>query len=472
MASSLGYDELEQPVSLSEHDSEVDSTSAVALFGERARLAALHDSRILDTPPDADFDEFAELAAAICGVPMAQINFIDAYRQWTKSSFGIEGPTVPRETSICSTAIKREGDVVIVPDAYADDDLADNPFVVDEPRIRFYAGAPIRSPEGHPLGMLCVLDRVPRSLNVEQAEALKTLAKQLATQVELRRSLRATAQTAATLNQNVGDLSRVATSLEARNRDLDETVEHQMQELRRTSAALRETLEERQRLARQLISAQELERRRIANEIHDDSLQVVTALGMRLQLLGQRIRSEEERRDLQSLEETLTDAITRLRRQMASMAPSVLDRGLAGALRCLLDDIERDAGVTYTLANRLGEEPPAEAKTVVYRIAQEAINNIRKHANASTIHVALDEHEGMLGATIRDDGVGFEPARRIQSPVGHLGLTTMRERAEMAGGTLEVSSQPGSGTTISVAIPTASTRPKEDDGGPAPTASC
>jgi formate hydrogenlyase transcriptional activator len=152
---------------------------------EQERLEALRRSGILDTAPEHAYDQLTELAASICGTPVAILSLIDSDRQWFKSKVGFATSETSRDVAFCAHTIV-ERDLLVVPDATADQRFADNPLVTSEPHIRFYAGAPLITPEGHVLGTLCVLDYVPRQLSDQQREALQILSSQAVAQLELR----------------------------------------------------------------------------------------------------------------------------------------------------------------------------------------------------------------------------------------------------------------------------------------------
>jgi signal transduction histidine kinase len=252
----------------------------------------------------------------------------------------------------------------------------------------------------------------------------------------------------------LGELGRafdeMAMALQQRQRE----AERAEAEAQASLVVLQASDEERRRLVIHLTQAQEQERGRIASDIHDDSIQAMTAVGIRLETLRRRLTDPEQLRVLEELEETVVLSIARLRHLLFELRPPVLDReGLAPALRVYLDELSKETGLWYEIDNQLTVEPPGETRRILYRITQEALTNVRKHARARRVIVSLHEEERGFRVRVRDDGQGFVMREPEEQAPGHLGFTAMRERAEIAGGWWRVASAPQVGTTVEFWLP-------------------
>ncbi len=213
---------------------------------------------------------------------------------------------------------------------------------------------------------------------------------------------------------------------------------------------------QRQALLTRLVTVQEEERRQIANGIHDDSIQTMFAVKIRLHLLRAETRDQRHLDMLAQVDLTIDQAITRLRRLLFDLRPVALDQeGLAPAIRMYLDQMRADGGPDYEVEEDLEGELSQEARAIIYRIAQEALANVRKHAQATKVTVSLASQPGGILVHIQDDGRGFVLEEATRARPGHLGLAAMRERAETAGGWLQMESAPGAGAVVEYWVPVA-----------------
>jgi signal transduction histidine kinase len=211
---------------------------------------------------------------------------------------------------------------------------------------------------------------------------------------------------------------------------------------------------ERQKLVVQVLQSQEHERQRLAEALHDDSVQAIGAVAMRLGMLADDVRDPEHSSALEGLRHDVMDTGKRLRRLIFELQPVELDRqGLATALNVYLERAREEDGLDFDLQDRMTRQPAMATRRLLYRTAQEAIVNVRKHAQASMVEVLLHEYDGGFVVTVRDDGKGFLVDEAVQVRPGHLGLPSMRERVETAGGSLTVESDSGGGSTLEIRMP-------------------
>ena len=234
--------------------------------------------------------------------------------------------------------------------------------------------------------------------------------------------------------------------------------------LRRGVELLMSESRDRQALLRQLIRAREEERLRIAAEIHDDAIQLISAANFRLQQLRLRLRDEAARGILDKLQETLTLSSGHLRQLIFDLRPSGLEGGSLGtALRAYLEHMHAETGIAYQLDDRLTPRAPDGIALLIHRNVLETLANVRTHARASTVTVELLDVEHGYLVRIADDGVGYDPAD-VEDRPGHLGLVLIRERAELAGGWCRIESSPNAGTTVEFWVPLAASSTEPDKG--------
>jgi signal transduction histidine kinase len=222
------------------------------------------------------------------------------------------------------------------------------------------------------------------------------------------------------------------------------------EQLHKNMDVLRRTMQDRHRLLMRLEDAQEEERRRIAADIHDDPIQVISAADLRAQRLARQISDPQLRGEVEALQATLAQSVERLRHLLFELRPPSLDReGLVAALRAYVSGRE---GPDVVIEDELPGEPAPDIRALLFRIAQEALTNAWKHSGAKRVTVSVVAEEGGIRLRIVDDGGGFDAAAPPPDH-GHIGLPTMVERAELAGGRCQIESQPGGGTTVDAWLP-------------------
>jgi signal transduction histidine kinase len=286
--------------------------------------------------------------------------------------------------------------------------------------VRSFAAVPLRSSGA--LGWVMLMSDQPDAVSAGDLEMASEVAAQLAIAV-----------------------------VQARLREAERT---RRAELEGTVADLRRMDEQRQRLLSRLVTAQEEERKRVASDIHDDSIQAMTAASIRIETLGRGLSDPASADRLAVVRDSVSRAIGRLRRLLFELRPPALDReGLVPALREMLQQVAEDSGMLFRIGGELQVEPSEDLRATAYRIVQEAVANVRKHSEAREVEVRVATSDGGLLVEVRDDGKGFEVAEALGGQPGHLGLTSMRERAELAGGWLDIRSSQGRGTTLEFWLP-------------------
>lgn len=381
------------------------TTDPLPVLRDVERLAVLERARLLDTDAEPAFDRLTALAARLLDAPVALVTLVDDERQFFKSCIGLPEPwassrQTPLTHSFCQYSVATNEPLVIA-DARQDPVLQHNEAIVDLGVVA-YAGVPIRI-RSEPLGSFCVIDSEPRDWTDRDLAVLEELGAAVGDLVDLR----------------IGDLAG----------------------------------RERQHVLAYMVEAQEAERARIATEIHDDPLQVITAISIRLQLMRRHV-DETQTALLDTLVENVQEVSGKLRRLLFDLRPSGLDEyGLGEAVRAYLSEFSADDCPVWTVRDlALDVDIPPAMRLVLFRIAQQAIANSVSHARATQLEILLEPDEGGIVLLVTDDGVGFD-AREATPQPGHLGLITMRERTEVAGGRFRATSAPGCGTSVRAWLP-------------------
>lgn len=394
------------------------------------RLTELRSYRVLDTPPETAFDDVTKLAANICLTPISLISLVDARRIWFKSKMGILASQIPRIDGFCSSAILSER-LLIVPDARANRRLASHPLVTSDPKLRFYAGAPLITPRGLRVGTLCVVDTRVRHLSTEQTGALECLARTVVIQLELRRAVKDYAEA----QQTILEL-QIQTEAHVRERE---------KQLASTERSL-------QRLSGQLIVAQDDERRRIARELHDSTGQLLAALSMNIRQMQKEssvanVHKFEECRDL------INTASEEIRNLSYLLHPPMMDElGLAASLSLYAEGFEKRSGISIQVevSPEVGRLD-ANREITLFRIIQESLGNIHRHSGSATASVRVFCNGTDTILEVRDRGRGLPSVSGgVRTP--GVGITSMQERLRMFGGNLQIESS-ANGTTVRAILP-------------------
>jgi signal transduction histidine kinase len=399
-------------------------------INEVARISELRRYAILDTPAETAFDDLTKLAAYVCGTPISLVSLVDTGRIWFKSKVGLAASEIPRIDGFCASAILTD-ELLIVPDAAADERLATHPLVTSDPKVRFYAGSPLITPRGHRVGTLCVIDTIPRDLNAEQTDALRSLARTVVTQLELRHSVK-----------GHGEAQELLSGLQART-------ERQVEQRTEQLASANESL---QRLSAQLIKARDEERRRIARELHDSTGQVLAALSMTLNKM-QKDSSVVNLEKFTECVEMIDSVTAEIRNLSYLLHPPLMDEvGLASAVERYAQGFAKRSGLSINVEvspelGRLDEN----REIALFRIIQEALGNIHRHSGSltATIKIFCLERDTVL--EVRDHGRGMPSNSGDEMSFG-VGIISMQERLREFGGSLRIESNQ-EGTIVRATLP-------------------
>ena len=210
-----------------------------------------------------------------------------------------------------------------------------------------------------------------------------------------------------------------------------------------------------QQLPRQILQAQEAERQRLARELHDEAAQALTSLLVQLRLLERAREPEKAQQQVQQLREQTAQVLEDVRRVALDLRPTILDDlGLGAALEWRVDELKRASDIKAAIRiEGLQQRLPREIELIFYRVGQESLSNIARHAQASQVAISLRREAGMISLEVVDDGIGFDPTRLPAGPPRGLGLLGMRERMAMINGSLTIEAEPGRGTRLLAQAP-------------------
>ena len=388
---------------------------------EQARIQALLQYEILDTEAEVEYDGFVKLASYICQTPIALVSLVDPTRQWFKAKVGCSAPETSRDIAFCAHAIF-QSDMFVVPDTLTDPRFMDNPLVTGEPYIRFYAGAPLITPEGLAIGTLCAIDQVPRDLTGEQLTALQFLAWQVVTQLELRRQTK--------------ELQQL---VESKNK-LFHIVSHDLRSPFNGILAFSQTLaEEAETLSRE--------------EIQDFSQTVLTSAEQFMHLIDNLLQCT--RFELGTLDYQPTTVA------LDTVAMNVLTLLKGNSAKKKIDIVYQANSAAEVFAD----------STMLHSIVQNLVGNALKFTPVEgRVTIQTEEQDTMIQVSVIDTGVGVSPeklaglfevmaGRSTDGTAGEkgtgLGLLLCKDLVEKHGGRLWVDSVVGQGTSFHFTLPKA-----------------
>lgn len=389
---------------------------------EVERLQALRDYAILDTLPEQDFEDLTKIASEICQTPISLITFIDSERQWFKSSHGLDATETPRDNGFCALAIATPNEILTVKDSRDDSRFRDHPLVSGDPHIVFYAGVPLISPEGHPLGTICVIDKKPRELTTGQLDCLRALSHQVVKLLEFKR-----------INENLKESQK---EIKVRNEELEKfayTVSHDLKSplnnIIELSACLKEEQEGKQSKAGE----------EIINHITNSSMRLKSLIdGIISHYVGDNIEVKRKNEI-----------------NVNSLFKEIID---------LLNPI-RDYDITYTSNVKKIEVNEVAIKQILTNLLS---NSIKYNTNEKVkIDIQVKSIATINEFVIQDNGIGIDNSQfskifdtfttlgtldRFNTMGTGIGLSTVKKLVEKLGGSISVVSEVGNGSTFTFSI--------------------
>ena len=369
---------------------------------EDSRIQALHDLKILDTPPEERFDRITKIAQIMFDIPIALVSLVDTDRQWFKSCAGLSAKQTPRSMSFCSHAILEE-DVLTVNDAAQDERFLDNPLVTGEPKIRFYAGKPIRDPDGNKLGTLCIIDTKPRDFSRADKSVLIDLANWVESEFKnnvLTNSLKATAE----------DLSLAQQELLKQNENLVQKVKEKTDQLVKT---------DRMSTIGSMAS-------RIAHDLRSP-LSVIQMASELLKMDLEEHMTDSHKRQCSSLQDAITE-INRIIDDVLNYAKTsdlnISNNSVSHLLKSCISNIVVPETTSITLPE-YDIEIKCDSRKVQAVFSNLIVNSIQAFDNSGQITVNIDPSPEKISIIFEDSGPGI-PDNVLPKIFDHL-FTTKQE---------------------------------------------
>ncbi len=372
---------------------------------EELRLEDLFSYNILDTDSEKEFDELVELAASICNCPVSMVTFIDEKRQWFKAKIGVEYAETSRDLSFCAHTIL-DDDVMVVEDSLLDDRFKDNPFTQLEKPVRFYAGAPIVSPEGYKLGTLCVINHTPKKLSHVQERALVILSHQIT----------------------------------------------RLLELRKKSASLRKRAEQiielKEQSVNQVLQDHELQKQQIAEEIQEQIAQQVAACRLYIGIAGE---SEAMRNEyLKKVNEKLATVITDMRKLSRLLTPAVLPNvPLEDIVSDYIKNIQEDMPFKLRVSSKGNSLfTSMDINLTLFRVIEIWINNLKNRTDVTNVQV-LFTYNGSVQLNIENDSTSYG-MEEVEMDVMRSAIDA---RINHLQGSISILPNPTGGTALHIHLP-------------------
>jgi signal transduction histidine kinase len=434
--------------------------SAPPTDDEKERLKKLEEYAVLDTDTEENFDRITRIVAEVLGVPISLVSLVDESRQWFKSRHGLDATETPRELAFCAHAIHSE-ELFLVPNAKEDERFHDNPLVAGDPNIRFYAGAPLVTPDGYKIGTLCAIDCEPKALSDDHRQLLEDLASLVVDELELRKARREADEANAELRLKIDEL------IDSRNR------------LEQQAAEMTELAEQRSELTDRLSAEVALKDRFFSIIAHDLKSPFTSLLGMSQMMASsagsmppdkvgeyaQDIHGSAEK-VFQLLEQLLEWARVQMEREQ--IAPETIDLGdIAEANIEVLSEPANEKSIT--VANSLeGVSAYADENMVILVVRNLLSNAIKFTPNDGSISISYSDRDGMVEVCVTDSGAGVDPSVADDlfsfdtktTTIGTdgeqgtgLGLPLCRQMIELNGGELDFRPSAAGGTCFFFTLP-------------------